>query len=101
MQEKQPSDLSPDTALRIVRELAADSDRIVVLDHASKRMAKRRITRRQVEMCLRKGTVVEGPFINPKGNWQVTLFRHAAGEELKCAVAIEWSHTLLVVTVFV
>jgi hypothetical protein len=84
----------------MVRELAADSSRIVILDHCWKRMRQRHISARQVETCLRKGTIVEGPFRNARGNWQMTLFRHAAGEELTCAVAIESVERLVVITVF-
>jgi hypothetical protein len=43
---------------------------------------------------------VEGPFRNAKGHWQASLFRHAAGEEITCVVAIEWAERLVVVTVF-
>jgi hypothetical protein len=63
-------------------------------------MVRRRITRRQIELCLQKGTIVEGPSMNAHGNWQVNVLRHAAGEELTCTVAIEWATQLLVITVF-
>lgn len=52
-------------------------------------MDERRITRRQVELCLQKGTITEGPFMNSRGNWQVNMYRHAAGEEVTCTVIIE------------
>ncbi|HEY8130298.1 MAG TPA: DUF4258 domain-containing protein, partial [Thermoanaerobaculia bacterium] len=68
-----------------------DSGRIVILDHCQVRMRRRHISRRQVELCLQKGTINEGPIMNAHGNWQVNLYRHAAGEELTCTVAIEWA----------
>lgn len=37
--------------------------------------------------------------MNRHGNWQVNMYRHAAGEELTCTVAIEWAERLLVITV--
>lgn len=75
-----PLALAEAAALRVIREIAADTGNIVILDHAKKQCAKRRISRRQVEMCIQRGTVAEGPFLNAHGHWQVTLFRHAAGE---------------------
>lgn len=95
-----PLQLTPKMALEMIRELAADTDKIVVIHHAEKRRKQRNFTRRQIELCLQRGTINEGPFLNQHGNWQVNLFRHAAGEEMTCTVAIEWASRLLVVTVF-
>jgi len=84
-----------------MQHLAADSARIVILDHCRKRMLKRHVTRRQIELCLLKGTASEGPFMNAHGNWQVNLYRHAAGEALTCTVVLETrTKRLLVITVF-
>jgi hypothetical protein len=94
-----PIDLSTPAAARMIQQLGGESVRIVILDHCLKRMKQRRVTRRQVELCLQKGTITEGPSMNSKGNWQVNMYRHAAGEELTCTVAIEWGERLLVVTV--
>src|ERR1700722_17963914 len=88
------------TALRMIRELATDSGRIVVIGHGRKRQRERRITRLQIEACLQKGAIIEGPFMNQRGNWQVSMYRHAAGEEVTCVVAIEWAERLLVITAF-
>lgn len=98
--EAVPAQLTAAHALRVVREIAADTGRIVVLSHASKRARQRRINRRQIELCCQKGSITEGPFVNPRGHWQVNLFRHAAGEELTCVVAIDWPSKLLVITTF-
>jgi hypothetical protein len=95
-----PRTLSPARALTIIREIAADTSRIVVVGHARRRSRQRSITRRQIELCCQMGTITEGPFLNPHGNWQVSLFRHAAGEEVTCAVAIEWASRLIVITTF-
>jgi hypothetical protein len=95
--------LTPATfaVFQLVRHLAADSSRIVILDHCRKRMLSRRVTRRQIELCLQKGTISEGPVRNPRGNWQMNLYRHAAGEELTCTVAFEsGNNRLVVITVF-
>ena len=92
--------MSPGAALRHIRDIAADTGSIIVVAHARKRQRERGITRRQIELCVQKGTVTEGPFMNAHGNWQVTLFRHAAGEDLTCVVAIDWPSRLIVVTAY-
>lgn len=53
-----------------------------------------------MELCCQKGTISEGPFLNRYGHWQVNLFRHAAGEEITCAVAIEWDTKILIITAY-
>ena len=95
-----PPDLSAAAALKVIRELAADTNRIVVIPYGKRRTAARRITRRQIELCCQKGTITEGPFLNMHGNWQVNLYRHAAGEEVTCVVAIDWATKLLVINAF-
>lgn len=95
-----PLELSEGDALGMVRELASDTDRIVLLPHAIQRCKQRKITRRQVELCCLKGTISEGPFLNAHGHWQINLYRHMAGEEITCVVAIDWATRLLVITTF-
>lgn len=92
MADEAPTKLSGPAALKKIREIAADTSRIAVTPYAKRRMLERgqNITRRQVELCIQKGRIDEGPFLNPRGNWQVNLFRMAAGEELTCVVAINW-----------
>lgn len=92
--------LSKDAALKLIRELAEDSDNIVLLPHAKKRCRQRGTVFRQIVTCLRNGIVTEGPFRNARGNWQVTMERLAAGEEIAVGVVIEEGSTLLVITVF-
>jgi hypothetical protein len=100
MAEIVPLTLTTHRALQMIRELAADTDNIVVVSHAQKRRRQRKFSRRQIELCVQKGTISEGPFMNQYGNWQVNLYRHAAGEEMTCTVAIEWATRLIVVTVY-
>ncbi|MDZ4380775.1 MAG: DUF4258 domain-containing protein [Parvibaculum sp.] len=95
-----PLQLTADQALRMIREMAADTNNIVVISHAKVRGKQRRISRRQIEACVQKGVISEGPFMNMHGNWQVNLERRSAGEEVTCVVAIEWSKRLIVVTTF-
>ncbi|NJM81885.1 MAG: DUF4258 domain-containing protein [Tabrizicola sp.] len=84
----------------MIRSLALETERIVIVNHARKSQRVRRISRRQIELCVQKGSITEGPFCNAHGNWQVTMYRHAAGEEITCIVAIEWPSQLLVITVY-
>lgn len=100
MAEIVPLQLGAPQALRMIRELASDTDNIVVIMHAKARQKQRNISRRQIELCVQKGVICEGPFLNMHGHWQVSLERRAAGEEMTCAVAIEWATRLIVVTVF-
>jgi hypothetical protein len=95
-----PLRLTAPRAIQIIRELAVDTNKIVVLPYGKRRTGERKITRRQVELCVQKGTITEGPFLNQHGNWQVNLYRHAAGEEITCVVAIDWVHRLLVINAF-
>lgn len=92
--------LAKDAALKLIRELARDSNDIVLLPHARKRCRQRGIIFRQILTCLRNGIITEGPFRNARGNWQVTMERLAAGEEIAVGVVIEEESKLLVITVF-
>ena len=97
---EQPDQLSAADALKIIRMLAADTGKIVLIPYGKKRANERRVTRRQIELCVQKGTISEGPFINGHGNWQVNLWRHAAGEQITCVVAIDWITHVLVINTF-
>jgi hypothetical protein len=97
---EQPNDLSAALALKIVRLIAADTGNIFVIPYGRRRAQQRDITRRQIELCVQRGTIVEGPFLNQHGNWQMNLYRHAAGEEVTCVVAIDWATRVLVINAF-
>ena len=75
-----PDDLGSDDALRIIKALATDSKNILVVEHAKLRQRQRHITRPQIERCIQKGVITEGPFLNAHGHWQVNLTRYAADE---------------------
>lgn len=99
MEGEQPDSMTPSDALRHVQDISRDSNNIVIVQHAKSRMRQRKVSRRQVELCVQKGTICEGPFLNARGNWQVNLFRHAAGAEVTCVVAFDWPSRLIIVTV--
>jgi Domain of unknown function (DUF4258) len=100
VKRKTGSNLSVHDALKMIRTLAQDSKNVLVVQHARDRHKKHGITRRQIDICLKKGVVSEGPFMNLHGSWQVNVSRLAAGEEITCTVAIEEEQRLIVVTVF-
>jgi hypothetical protein len=97
---QQPDRLNDADAIRLIRMIAADSNNIVVIEHARKRKAQRSITRIQIERCVRLGIISEGPFVNKYGNWQMNLTRQTTGEQITCAVAIEWATRIIVITTF-
>lgn len=72
--------------LRELREIAQDSSDIVWLNAPRAKARGRRITLTQVIVAIRMGTIDEGPFRNERLDWQWTLRRHAAGEEIKVVV---------------
>ena len=98
--KEQPDHLNDADALKLIKLLAADSDNIVIVRHAQERQAKWRITRPQIERCVRHGVLSERPFLNLHGNWQMNLSRFTAGEQITCVVAIEWAAKVIVITTF-
>ncbi len=100
MGRPQPDDLNDWDALKIVRVIATDTDRIVVISYENTKSKKRKISRRQIELCVQKGTIAEGPCVNSHGHWQMNLSRHAAGEQVICIVAIDWATKVLVINSF-
>ena len=75
--------------LRRLRELAATSGNIFIVRHARQRMVERGYTDEDVVRVLSKGMIDEGPFLNGRGNWQATIYRMHAGQEIRVAAALE------------
>jgi hypothetical protein len=84
----------------MIRDIASRKKGVAIVGHAKARMEQRRITQRQVMICLLKGSITEGPSLNNHGNWQVNASRLAAGEQITCVVAIEWDRRLIVISAF-
>lgn len=61
---EQPAHLSRADALRLIRVLAEKTGNIFVIPYGRKKAGRRGITRRQIELCVQKGTPTEGPFLN-------------------------------------
>lgn len=100
MEGEQPDSLTAGRALRVIRELATCSENILIVEHGQQRSRQRNISTLQIQQCCLKGTIIEGPFLNSHGNWQVSLFRLAAGQKVTCVVAIDWPSRLIVVMVY-
>ena len=94
--------MSDEGLRRRIASLAQDSSLVLFTDHAKKRLIGRKVTRVQVLEVLRKGAVVEPAHRNIKGNWQCTLQRSVAGDNIKVAAALEQTktgETVIVLTV--
>lgn len=74
---------------RRIAEIASDSSKVFIVDHARKRMRQRGVLRTQVLQVLRIGKVVERAHRNIHGNWQCTLEAIIAGDRIKIPTALE------------
>ena len=95
-----PSKMNRPTALRIIREIAAETSRVIIIGHAKRHMKQRRISTTQVYSCIRKGVITEGPFLDMEGFWRCTMQRLAAGEEITVVVSFNSRESLLVITAY-
>lgn len=84
-----PFALNDANFLKRLRAAAADSARVIVTEHAAKRMKQRRVSFAQVINCLQKGTVREPAALNQFGDWKATIGYRVAGDDIQVAVAIE------------
>lgn len=94
-----PFRLSRAQALKLIREAAEDTGRIILTHHAEQRMRQRRITMTQVIVCLRKGVITEGPALDIKGCWACRIERPVAGDDVKVALAIDPVARVIIITV--
>lgn len=86
-------------ALKLLRDISADSINVKFTDHALKQMRKRKITALQVINCLQKGQVSEPVHLDIHGLWKLTVTRTSAGECITVAVSID-SPDAIVITAF-
>lgn len=103
MSKAVPIPLNDANLLRIIRDLAKDSENVRLRTHARDRMKQRGISFTQVLSCLRKGTIDEAAHESIKGDWKCTLRHQHAGDMVRVAVAIEkdgYGNWIAVVTVF-
>lgn len=97
-------DLSPDMAIRIVKECAeADGCRVTICKHARERMVERKISRAQMLNCLLKGSLSEPPHKDVRGDWRCTVSHYTCGHYINAALAIkinECGERIVVITMF-
>lgn len=84
-------DLDEQGAKQLIKRLAEDEENfsVFITTHANSQITKRKITRKQVVTVLKTGNITEGPFLNPKHNWQCTVEGYSAGENITVVCAIE------------
>ncbi len=95
-----PLTLTKPAAAKVIREIAADPDRIVPVPHAKKRMMQRRISITQARRVVQAGFIDGEPWRDEHGNWRVDMRGTSAGEQITVGLAIEWRTKLLIITVF-
>lgn len=104
MNRPTPYRLNDANALKLLREVAADSARVVLLPHARQRMKQRQVTLPQVLEVLRKGRLTEPAALDIHGNWKVTVKALTCGQSVTVAGAIEMQEEpgkrVLVITLF-
>ena len=95
--------MRPADALRVIRERAQASGRLVILRHARQRMVKRRIDDLDVQRCLRDGAVTEGPYVptdSRTGAYRCSVEGIIDGERLRVVVELpDEPPNLLIVSV--
>ena len=99
-----PYRLNDANALKLLRDVAKDSGRVVLLPHARKRMKERQITLAQVLTVLRTASLAESAACDLYGNWKMTVKGMTCGQSITAACAIEMQEEpgkrVLVITLF-
>ena len=84
-----PFPLTAQRALELIREVAGDSQRYTIPSPPTGGEWYRRVTRRQVELCLRDGDVIGEPQIDPAtGTVLVTMERFSAGVLVRIGIVV-------------
>ena len=100
MAEPVPMRMNDANALKLLREIAQDSARVILTDHARLRMRQRKVSLTQVLTCLQRGIVSEPVALDMHGNWKLTVAHRVAGKDLAVAVAVDVPSRAIVITVF-
>ena len=100
MRDPVPLRMNDASALKLLREIASDSARVIFTHYALQRMRQRKVSTAQVLACLQRGIVAEPVALDLHGNWKLTVTHRAAGTELQVAVAVDVPRRAIVITVF-
>lgn len=93
--------LSRARAKEILKELAEDSSNVHFGRHALDRMEEREIDTVQVLRIIERGSIIEGPTKDIRGDWECKLHGLSAGQRLTVCVAIRRSgRSVIIVTVY-
>lgn len=84
------SDLSESAARTKLREIAKDSSKVFLTDHARKRMKQRKITLPQILCCMEHGQFDEGPYRESNGSWKMKLSVISAGDVISVVVVLDY-----------
>ena len=95
-----PMRMNDAMALKVLREIAEDSARVIFTKHANQRLRQRKVSPVQVITCLQRGTVSESVALDMHGNWKLTVSHRLAGKDLNVAVAIDLPNRAIIITVF-
>lgn len=79
---------SRDELAERVRELVTAGSVAFDHPHFQLRLAQRSISMRQVLEVLKHGNVVDGPKLDPYGDWRLKLQRKVAGRRVQVVVAV-------------
>lgn len=96
-------DLSPVNARQIVSEIAKDSSKVYLTDHAEERAVERKITRTQIIRCLRFGRIIENPYRDLNHDWVMTFETISAGDPITVVASIrrnQKGEMILVITTY-
>lgn len=99
-----PLNLTAPKALVIIKELAVNSENVFLVDHAKKSMKKRHITRAQIDQCLLKGKITEGPYRDiGSGNWRVKMEHYSSGQCVRVVAELftnDLGEKIIIITTF-
>jgi len=100
MPDPVPLRMNDATALKLLREIAQDSAKVIFTEHAKARLRGRKVTPVQVITCLQRGIISEPVALDLYGNWKLTVTHRVAGQNLDVAVAISVPDKAIVITLF-
>lgn len=87
------SELSESMARLKLRELAKNSSKVFLTDHARKRMKQRKITLPQILCCMEHGQFDEGPYRETNGSWKMKLSVVSAGDVISVVLVLDYDDT--------
>jgi hypothetical protein len=95
--------VKPGKARTLIRERASSSAGLLFVDHAWEQMCRRGVDVLQVQRCLMRGEITEGPYTpiaSRTGNWRCNVEANVSGDRLRVVVEIpEDATAVLVITV--